>query len=246
MTEARGARREPAPPDKSPQRIAAMFDAIARRYDLLNHVLSVGLDVRWRARAIRDAQLAHDARVLDLCTGTADFAIAAVHAAPNARIVGVDFAGAMLRVGLEKLRARGLDRRISLVRGDATRIPVRDGWADAATIGFGIRNVAEPEAALVELARVIKPGGRLVILEFGEPIIPGIRAMYNWYFRVVLPRLGRLVSKHQSAYSYLPASVGTFPPPAAFAATISSHGFRDVRPVSLTLGIVYLYVATRS
>jgi len=242
MTEPRGAR----PPDKSPERISAMFDAIAKRYDLLNHVLSVGLDVRWRARAIRDAQLASDARVLDLCTGTADFAIAAVHAAPNARIVGVDFAGAMLRVGLEKLRARGLERRISLIRGDATRIPVGDGWADAATIGFGIRNVAEPEAALRELARVIKPGGRLVILEFGEPIIPGIRAMYNWYFRVVLPRLGRLVSKHQSAYSYLPASVGTFPPPAAFAATISSHGFREVRPVSLTLGIVYLYVATRN
>lgn len=246
MTEARGARREARPPDKSPERIAAMFDAIAKRYDLLNHVLSVGLDVRWRARAIRDAQLARDARVLDLCTGTADFAIAAVHAAPDARVVGVDFAGAMLRVGLDKLRARGLDRRISLVRGDATRIPVRDGWADAATIGFGIRNVAEPEAALRELARVIKPGGRLVILEFGEPIIPGIRGMYSWYFRVVLPRLGKLMSKHQSAYSYLPASVGTFPPPAAFAATISSHGFRDVRPVSLTLGIVYLYVAIRN
>lgn len=222
-----------------------MFDAIAGRYDLLNHVLSVGLDVRWRARAVRDAQLAADARVLDLCTGTADFAIAALRAAPNARIVGVDFAGAMLRVGLDKLRARGLDRQISLVRGDATRIPVRDGWADAATIGFGIRNVAEPEAALRELARVIKPGGRLVILEFGEPIIPGIRAMYNWYFRVVLPQLGKRVSKHRSAYSYLPASVRTFPPPATFAATISSHGFRDVRPVSLTLGIVYLYVAIR-
>jgi demethylmenaquinone methyltransferase/2-methoxy-6-polyprenyl-1,4-benzoquinol methylase len=246
MTEARGSRREAPPPDKSPERIAAMFDAIAKRYDLLNHVLSVGLDVRWRARAIRDAGLAPDARVLDLCTGTADIAIAAVQAAPGARVVGVDFAGAMLRVGLEKLRARGLDRKISLVRGDATRIPVRDGWADAATIGFGIRNVAGPEAALRELARVIKPGGRLVILEFGEPVIPGIRAMYNWYFRVVLPQLGRLVSKHQSAYSYLPASVGTFPPPATFAATISSHGFRDVRPVSLTLGIVYVYVATRS
>lgn len=246
MSEGRGARREAGPPNKSPERISAMFDAIAKRYDLLNHVLSVGLDVRWRARAVRDAQLAPDARVLDLCTGTADFAIAALHASPNARIVGVDFAAAMLRVGLDKLRARGLDRKISLVRGDATRIPVRDGWADVATIGFGIRNVADPEAALRELARVIKPGGRLVILEFGEPIIPGIRGLYNWYFRVVLPRLGKVVSKHKSAYSYLPASVGTFPRPPAFAATISSHGFRDVRPVSLTLGIVYLYVATRN
>ena len=222
-----------------------MFDAIARRYDLLNHVLSVGLDVRWRARAIREAQLPTDARVLDVCTGTADFAIAAVHAAAGARVVGVDFAAAMLRVGLDKLRGRGLARQISLVRGDATAIPVREGWADAATIGFGIRNVAQPEAALKELARVIKPGGRLVILEFGEPVIPGIRTMYNWYFRFVLPQLGRLVSKHDSAYSYLPASVGTFPRPAAFAAIISSHGFASVRPVPLSLGIVYLYIATR-
>ena len=223
-----------------------MFDAIAKRYDLLNHVLSVGLDVRWRARAIREAQIAADARVLDLCTGTADFAIAALQAAPKARIVGVDFAAAMLGVGLAKLRGRTLDRRISLVRGDATAIPVQNGWADAATIGFGIRNVAQPEAALKELARVIKPGGRLVILEFGEPIIPGIRTLYNWYFRYVLPQLGRVVSKHQSAYSYLPASVGTFPAPPVFAATISSHGFTGVRPVPLSLGIVYLYVATRA
>jgi demethylmenaquinone methyltransferase / 2-methoxy-6-polyprenyl-1,4-benzoquinol methylase len=222
-----------------------MFDAIAARYDFLNHFLSVGLDTRWRARAIREAHLPADARVLDLCTGTGDLAIAAVHGAAGARVVGVDFAGAMLRIGLEKLRGRGLDRRITLVRGDATRIPVRDRWADAATIGFGIRNVAQPEAALAELARVIKPGGRLVILEFGEPIIPGIRTLYNWYFRFVLPWLGRIVSKHQSAYSYLPASVGTFPPPAAFAATISSHGFADVRAVPVSLGVVYLYVATR-
>lgn len=223
-----------------------MFDAIAKRYDLLNHVLSAGLDTRWRARAIRDAALPANPRVLDLCTGTADLALAALHARPSARIVGVDFAGAMLRVGLEKLRARRADGRITLVRGDATRIPVRDGWADAATIGFGIRNVADPESALRELARTIKPGGRLVILEFGEPIIPGIRSLYNWYFRAVLPRLGKLVSKHQSAYSYLPASVGTFPPPAQFAATISSHGFHDVRAVPLTLGIVYLYAGTRA
>lgn len=234
------------PPDKSPARIAAMFDAIAKRYDFLNHFLSVGLDTRWRARAIRDAALPPNARVLDLCTGTADLAIAALHAMPSARIVGVDFASAMLRVGLSKLRSRGVDGSITLVRGDATRIPVRDAWADAATIGFGIRNVADPESALRELARTIRPGGRLVILEFGEPVIPGIRSLYNWYFRFVLPQLGKVVSKHQSAYSYLPASVGTFPRPPQFAATISSHGFRDVRAVPLTLGIVYLYVGTRA
>ena len=222
-----------------------MFDAIAGRYDFLNHFLSVGLDTRWRARAMREAQLPRRARVLDLCTGTADLAIAALHAEPSARVVGVDFAGAMLRVGLDKLRRRGLISRISLVRGDAAKIPVADAWADAATIGFGIRNVAQPELALRELARVIAPGGRLVILEFGEPRIPGIRTLYQWYFRYVLPRLGRAVSKHDSAYAYLPASVGAFPAPSAFAATISSHGFREVRAVPLSLGIVYLYVGTR-
>jgi demethylmenaquinone methyltransferase / 2-methoxy-6-polyprenyl-1,4-benzoquinol methylase len=233
-------------PDKSPERIASMFDAIAERYDFLNHFLSAGLDRRWRTRAIAELHLAPNARVLDLCTGTGDLAIEATTAGRGINVVGIDFAGVMLRHALDKLRARRLDQQVAVVRGDATRIPVRDQWADAATIGFGIRNVMRPEAALGELARVLKPGGRLAILEFGEPRIPGVRGMYNLYFRAVLPKLGRLVSKHQSAYSYLPASVGTFPPPLEFAATISSHGFSEVKAVPLTLGIVYLYTAKRS
>jgi demethylmenaquinone methyltransferase / 2-methoxy-6-polyprenyl-1,4-benzoquinol methylase len=233
-------------PDKSPARIAAMFDAIAGRYDFLNHFLSAGLDRRWRARTVRELHLQPGARVLDLCTGTADLAIATADAVPRARIIGVDFAGAMLQLGLRKLRGRALDRKITLIRGDASAIPVRDRWADAATIGFGIRNVAQPEAALRELARVLRPGAPLAILEFGEPRVLGIRGLYQWYFRAILPRLGRLVSKHQSAYSYLPASVGTFPSPAAFAATISSQGFSGVRAVPLSLGVVYLYMAFRN
>jgi demethylmenaquinone methyltransferase/2-methoxy-6-polyprenyl-1,4-benzoquinol methylase len=236
----------PEPLDKSPKRIASMFDAIAGRYDFLNHFLSAGRDTRWRARAIRELALPAGAHVVDLCTGTADFAIAAIDAQPQARVVGVDFAGAMLHIGLEKIRGRSLSRRISLVRGDATMIPVRDGWADAATIGFGIRNVTSPQAALLECARVLRPGGRLVILEPGEPTIRGIRQIYQWYFGAVLPRLGRLISHHNSAYSYLPASVAQFPPPAEVAAMISSHGFREVRAVPLTVGIVYMYVATRA
>lgn len=223
-----------------------MFDAIAGRYDFLNHFLSAGLDTRWRARAIRELALPAGARVLDLCTGTADLAIAAARGADDARVIGVDFAQAMLRLGNEKVRGRGLDGAVALVRGDATSIPVRDGWADAATIAFGIRNVAQPERALAELARVLKPGGRLAILEFGEPRVPGVRGLYNWYFRSVLPRLGRLVSKHESAYSYLPASVGAFPPPETFAALMTAHGFTGARAVPLSLGIVYLYTATRA
>ena len=233
-------------PDKTPARISGMFDAIAPRYDLLNRVLSAGLDRRWRARAVDALGLPPGARVLDLCTGTADLAVATVRKVPGASVVGVDFAGAMLRLGLVKTTELGLNRSIRLIRGDATRIPVGSATCDAATIAFGIRNVSEPERALAEIARVLRPRGRLAILEFGQPAIPGIRSLYSWYFRYVLPAVGRLVSKHNSAYSYLPASVGTFPPPQEFAGIIARQGFSNVRAVSLTLGIVYLYIAEKS
>jgi demethylmenaquinone methyltransferase / 2-methoxy-6-polyprenyl-1,4-benzoquinol methylase len=232
-------------PDKSPARIASMFDAIAPRYDLLNHVLSAGMDRGWRNRAIDALGLTDRARVLDVCTGTGDLALAAVNRRHVASVVGVDFAAEMLRLGLVKVRAASLGNRIHLVRGDAARIPVGDATCDAATIGFGIRNVAEPERALAEIARVLKPGGRLAILEFGQPRIPGIRTLYAWYFRYMLPLVGRLISKHQSAYSYLPASVGTFPPPAEFARTLAATGFSQVQAVPLTFGIVYLFTAQR-
>ena len=230
--------------DKTPSRIAGMFDAIAPRYDLLNHVLSAGLDTRWRARAIDELGLRPGARILDLCTGTGDLAVAALRAQPAASVIGVDFAGEMLRLASLKMASLGL-ASVRLVRGDGTRIPLGDATCDAATIGFGIRNVVDPGAALGELARVLRPGGRLAILEFGQPRVPGIRTLYAWYFRYLLPLVGKLVSKHQSAYSYLPASVGTFPSAKDFAATIAATGFSQVRAVPLTFGIVYLYIAER-
>ena len=233
-------------PDKTPSRIAGMFDAIAPRYDLLNHVLSAGLDTRWRRQAIGTLRLSSGARVLDLCTGTGDLAIAAVHAAPDATVVGVDFSVGMLRFGRRKIQSARLERRVRLIRGDATSIPVGDATCDAAMIAFGIRNVAEPEKALRDIARALKPGGRLAILEFGQPRIPGIRTLYDWYFRYLLPLIGRAVSKHQSAYSYLPASVGTFPPPHEFARALAAHGFAHVTAIPLTFGIVYLYTAERA
>ena len=231
--------------DKTPTRIAGMFDAIAPRYDLLNHVLSAGLDTRWRTRAVSELRLQPGARVIDLCTGTGDLAVAALRAQPAASVVGVDFAGEMLRLASRKMKSLGLSS-VRLVRGDGTRIPLADATCDAATIGFGIRNVVEPRAALAELARVLRPGGRLAILEFGQPRVPGIRTLYSWYFRYLLPLVGKMVSKHQSAYSYLPASVGTFPSPSEFAGTIAATGFSQVRAVPLTLGIVYLYIAERT
>jgi demethylmenaquinone methyltransferase / 2-methoxy-6-polyprenyl-1,4-benzoquinol methylase len=231
------------PLDKTPSRIAGMFDAIAPRYDLLNHLLSAGIDRRWRKKAIASLGLSGRETLIDVCTGTADVALEAIGAA---RIIGVDFAGAMLTLGLRKISAAGQVKRIVLVRGDAMRLPARDRIADAATVAFGIRNVQRPEIACAEMARVLRTGGRLAILEFGVPRIPGVSAMYLWYFRRVLPLIGRLISGHTGAYSYLPASVGTFPPPAEFMTILRQSGFADVQAVPLTLGIVYLYTAVKA
>jgi demethylmenaquinone methyltransferase/2-methoxy-6-polyprenyl-1,4-benzoquinol methylase len=231
--------------DKTPARIAGMFDAIAPRYDLLNRVLSAGLDRRWRDIAVDSLRLPPNAVALDLCTGTADLALAIARRTATVRVLGVDFAGAMLRLGLGKIRAARLGSRVRLVRGDAMQIPMADGSCDGATVGFGIRNVSEPAVALRELARVLKPGARVAILEFGQPRIPGVRTLYAWYFRYLLPLVGRLVSKHQSAYSYLPASVGTFPTPPQFVQMCETSGFSRARAIPLTFGIVYLYVAER-
>ena len=231
---------------KSPQRIAGMFDAIAERYDLLNHVLSAGIDRRWRARAIRSLQLTGCERVLDLCTGTGDLAIAAVRAAPSAaRVVGVDFSGAMLRVGDGKLRKARLGERIALIRGDATRIPIADASVDAVTIGFGIRNVERMDVACAELHRVLKPGGRLAILEFAVPDAPLFGALYGWYTNRVLPRIGRALSRDDSAYAYLPASISAFASPDEFVKILRQAGFGTIFPIRLMLGSVILYTAQK-
>jgi len=232
---------------KEPQRIAGMFDSIARRYDTLNHLLSAGFDRRWRRRAIRELRLIGHERVLDVCTGTADLAIEAATSRHGhaGEVVGVDFAGEMLRLGLGKVRRAGLGSRVHLARGDATRLPLPDSSFDAATIAFGIRNVDDPDQGCRELRRVLRPGGRLAILEFGMPSLPGLAGLYRWYFRAVLPRIGRLISKHGDAYSYLPASVDQFESGAAFAARLRAAGFSQIRHVPLMLGVVYLYTASR-
>jgi len=159
--------------------------------------------------------------------------------------VGVDFAAAMLARGREKTRALDLDRRVTLVRGDATCIPLGDSVADAATIAFGIRNVEGPDRAARELFRVLRPGGRLAILEFGVPRLPLLRQLYLWYFKHLLPIVGRAISRHDEAYSYLPESVGAFPSPETFSALLSGAGFAAIEARPLTTGIVYLYLATK-
>jgi demethylmenaquinone methyltransferase/2-methoxy-6-polyprenyl-1,4-benzoquinol methylase len=231
---------------KSSQQIAGMFDAIAKRYDLLNHLLSAGIDRRWRARAIESLGLTGRETVLDVCTGTADVAIAAIRGRPGARrVLGIDFAGEMLRVGATKLRASAVGDRVALARGDATRLPCRDGSVDALTVAFGIRNVHDPQQACNEMRRVLRPGGRVAILEFAIPRTPVVRQLYLWYFRTVLPLIGRLVSRHDAAYGYLPASVSAFAAPDEFVTILRHAGFAEAAAVPLTFGIVYLYTARR-
>jgi demethylmenaquinone methyltransferase / 2-methoxy-6-polyprenyl-1,4-benzoquinol methylase len=232
---------------KAPDKISGMFDAIAGHYDFLNHVLSAGIDKRWRKRAIRSLALTGRERVLDLCTGTADLAIGARTAHPPAKsVVGVDFAGEMLRIGLGKLRDRQLTPAVTLIRGDAARIPLADAAVDAVTIGFGIRNVQNTAAACAEIHRTLMPGGRLAILEFAIPTTPLVSSAYRFYFNRVLPAIGRLISKHNAAYGYLPASVGAFASPGEFVNILRQAGFVDVEASPLTFGIVYLYTARRS
>jgi len=234
----------PPGPSRQPERIAGMFNAIARRYDFLNHLLSAGFDRRWRARGLAALHLTGRETLLDVCTGTADVALGAVANTPGAaRVVGVDFAGEMLALGREKVRQRYADGRITLVRGDASHLPVADRSVDAVTVAFGIRNVQDQPAACAEMARVLRPGGRLAILEFGLPRLVGVRQAYLWYFERVLPRVGGLISKDAAAYSYLPASVGAFAPPHEFVTILRQAGFQDVNAVPLTWGIVYLYSA---
>jgi demethylmenaquinone methyltransferase/2-methoxy-6-polyprenyl-1,4-benzoquinol methylase len=228
-----------------------MFDAIAGRYDLLNRVLSAGMDKRWRERAIDWLDLSGRETVLDLCTGTADLALAAAGGTRRAkRIIGIDFAGAMLLLGKEKVRravlAGSSGPAIDLVRGDAIRLPIREGSVDAVTIGFGIRNVEQPVIACREIARVLRQGGKLVILEFSLPRTPLVRGFYLWYFRRVLPLIGRSISRHPSAYTYLPASVEAFRSPDAFAQLLRECGFSAVRAIPVTFGVVYMFVAVKS
>ena len=232
-------------PDKSPSKIAGMFDAIAGRYDLLNLVLSGGLDRHWRRAAIGSLQLTGKERLLDVCTGTADIAIGAAHHGA-ARVVGVDFSGAMLTHGLEKVKKGRLDSRIQLVRGDAMNLPVASESVHAATIAFGIRNVMQPEGACRELFRALGPGGRVAILEFGTPSSKLFGPVYHWYSRNILPRIGRAVSRHDAAYTYLPESIGAFAYGDEFAKILSTAGFSQVEARPLMFGAVYLYTGQKT
>lgn len=224
-----------------------MFDRIAHRYDLLNRLLSGGTDVRWRKTMNRRIPDGKDLRVLDLATGTADVLIAMERACKNvASGVGLDMSGGMLKYGQQKLVSMGLDQKFRLVRGDATCLGLDEKQFDAVTISFGIRNVLDVNQGLEEMHRILKPGGRALILEFSLPANRPFRAAYLFYFRHVLPRLGALISGDSYAYRYLNETVETFPYGEDFCQLMRNAGFEDVTATPLTFGIASLYQGERS
>ena len=235
-------RTDSAPTPGSPEKAAvrSMFDRIAPRYDLLNRLLSGGVDTRWRRRAVDALGLEGATRLLDLCTGTADLLIDALGRDGARRGVGIDLSSEMLVRGGRKLARRGMAGRSGLACGDGECLPLASAAFDGALVSFGIRNVGRPEQALLELHRVLRPGGRLVILEFSMPA-GLLGAIYRFYFGKVLPRIGGMVSGDPAAYAYLPASVARFPTPASFAALLTSAGFEKVSVQPLTAGIAYIY-----
>ena len=233
----------PGAPEKAAVR--SMFDRIAPRYDLLNRLLSAGVDVRWRRASVDFLRLSGPARVLDLCTGTADVLIEALSRDTRHSGLGVDLSSEMLVRGQTKLGRHGLVTRGALCSGDAEKLPLRDARFDAAVVAFGIRNVGDIEAAFREVSRVLRSGGRFVILEFSMPT--GLLGrVYRLYFGRLLPWVGGLVSRDRGAYSYLPASVERFASPSELQSLLERTGFVHVQRRALTGGIAYLYRAEKA
>lgn len=236
---------QPALGPEREERVQRIFSEIAPRYDLLNHVLSLNIDRRWRRRAVEELgwRDVPDGLYLDACAGTYDLSLAlARRPGFEGRVVASDFARPMLVEGRSKLDGE----RVRPLCGDTLRLPFPDERFDGATVGFGVRNLADLDAGLRELARVLRSGGRLVILEFTLPTNPVLRRLYLLYFERVLPVVGRLVSGHRWAYRYLPASVKEFPAPPELARRLREAGFRRARWTTLTLGIAAIHVAEKS
>jgi demethylmenaquinone methyltransferase/2-methoxy-6-polyprenyl-1,4-benzoquinol methylase len=221
----------------------AMFDRIAGRYDAMNRVLSFGLDRGWRRRTVRALQLGERPRVLDLATGTGDLAVEIARMHPGATVIGLDPSRAMLAIAQRKLVRRDLAGRVTLMRGDAQHLPYRNCEMDAATIAFGIRNVPDRLAALREMARVVRPGGRIAVLELGEPRRGLFARAARFHTRHVVPRLGALLSGARE-YRYLQCSIAAFPSSTEFAAVMELAGLHVVEVAPLTFGVCTLYVAT--
>ena len=225
--------------------IAAMFDRISSKYDALNHLLSFNIDKVWRRKTAKTVSKSHPKTILDLATGTADLAIAMAKHNPQAHIIGMDISEKMLEIGKEKVLKQGLANQIELQLGDAAALPFEDDTFDAVTVAFGVRNFEDMQKGLSEIHRVLKPCGQAVILEFSMPEKFPVKQIYRLYFKHILPKIGKWISKDAHAYSYLPESVERFPKPSVFLRTLSSNGLAEGAARCLGWGIATLYWATK-
>lgn len=226
------------------QQVEQMFDNIAPKYDFLNHFLSLGIDNIWRKKAVRLLKKEYPKRILDVATGTGDFAIAASKMEVK-EIVGFDLSEKMIRVGEQKVKKLSLDHLIHFKKGDSEKMPFEDESFDAITVAFGVRNFENLEVGLSEFLRVLKPNGTAVILEFSKPKYFPFKQLYRFYFFHILPFIGGMVSKDASAYSYLPESVMAFPDDQKFLDILTKTGFTKVWQNRLTFGIATIYMAQK-
>lgn len=225
------------------EQVAEMFNNIAFRYDFLNSLLSLGIHKGWRKKAVAVFKDKRPRYILDVATGTGDFAIEDLKAGPE-KVIGVDISAGMLEVGREKIRKAGLENKIELQLVDAEGLPFADNCFDAITVGFGVRNFENLEKGLKEMQRVLKPSGDLVIIEFSKP--KGLFSyFYKFYFRYITPAIGRIFSKDHRAYSYLPESVEAFPYGEAFCNILKACGYKDPKAIKLTFGVASIYTATK-
>lgn len=227
------------------EQIAHMFNDIAGRYDFLNRFMSMGIDVTWRKKALKLLRPLQPKVMLDVATGTGDVAIMASRMLNPDMIIGIDISEGMLSFGREKVKKLGLSEKITLQEGDSETISFPDATFDAITVAFGVRNFENLEKGLAEIRRVLKPGGKAVILEFSNPTKAPVKQLYNFYFRYITPWIGKWVARNKAAYTYLPDSVKAFPQGQAMCAILQKTGFQAVTCKTLTFGICSIYSATR-
>jgi len=232
---------------KKGESIRRMFGSIARVYDLLNTILSFNLDKSWRRFAVKVSQVSLDAKVLDVCTGTADLAIAySPHLDKNGKIVGSDFCFEMLQLAVRKLKGKKLSEKVEIISADTLSLPFKDNYFQVSAVAFGIRNVSDLNAGIREMVRVTAPKGRVVILEFSQPVNPVFQKIYYLYFKKILPFIGKVVSRSRyNAYAYLPSSVLKFPDRYGLKKEMEACGLTDVKIYAKTLGIVTIHVGTK-
>ena len=224
--------------------VARMFDNISGKYDFLNHFFSLGIDIRWRKKAVKMLKPYNPKSILDIATGTGDFAFEALSLNPD-KVTGVDISNGMLEKGREKVKARSLEDKVELIYGDSESLPFSDQSYDAIIVAFGVRNFETLEKGLAEMQRVLRPGGAAVILEFSKPKSFPIKQLYGLYFNYVMPLIGRLVSRDNSAYTYLPQSVQAFPEGKDFLDILKKVGFSSASQKPVTGGIASIYMAVK-